>query len=45
MTSRQFHDAVLRAGPMPVELIRASLRGEKLSKDFITRWKFFDELR
>jgi Bacterial protein of unknown function (DUF885) len=44
MTNTQFHDAVLKLGIMPVEMVRASLRGEKLPKDFTARWKFYDEL-
>jgi len=43
MTNRQFHDAVLRLGPMPVEMVRASLLGTKLPKDFQPAWKFFDD--
>ena len=45
MTNRQFHDAVLHLGIMPVEMVRASLLQEKLPRDFTSRWKFFDELR
>ena len=44
MTDRQFHDAILRLGPMPVEMVRASLRGDKLPKDYGGQWKFYDEL-
>lgn len=44
MTNRQFHDAVLRLGMMPVEMVRTSLRQEKLPKNFTSQWKFFDEL-
>jgi uncharacterized protein (DUF885 family) len=43
MTNRQFHDAVLRLGPMPVEMVRASLLGTKLPKDFRPAWEFFGE--
>jgi len=43
MTNNQFHDAVLRLGPMPVEMVRASLLGTKLRKDFRPAWKFFDD--
>jgi uncharacterized protein (DUF885 family) len=44
MTNRQFHDAVLKLGIMPVEMVRASLRNEKLPENFTARWKFYDEL-
>ncbi len=42
MTDRQFHDAVLRLGPMPVAMIRASLLDDKLPKDFKPEWKFYE---
>jgi hypothetical protein len=42
MTERDFHDAVLRLGPIPVELIRASLVQSPLTADFTTRWRFDD---
>jgi hypothetical protein len=29
---------------MPVEMVRASLRNEKLPENFTARWKFYDEL-
>lgn len=40
MTNRQFHDAVLREGRIPVEMIRASLTKQKLSRDFVSNWRF-----
>ena len=45
MTNRQYHDAVLHAGSMPVELVRASLTHETLPRDYRTRWKFLEALR
>ena len=42
MTDRQFHDAVLTGGPMPVEMVRARLRGDALPRDHGTRWRFLD---
>jgi hypothetical protein len=42
MTNKEFHDRVLRANSMPVELIRASLKGEKLERGHVARWKFYD---
>jgi uncharacterized protein (DUF885 family) len=41
MTDRAFHDAVLRENSIPVEMIRASLTNQKLTKDFSTSWKFY----
>jgi hypothetical protein len=34
MTSREFLDAVMRLNSIPVEMIRATLREEKLSSDY-----------
>jgi hypothetical protein len=42
MTERAFHDAILQGGRMPVELVRARLRGDLLPKDFTTSWRFYD---
>ena len=44
MTNRQFHDAVLQLNSIPVEMIRASLQGEKLPKSFAAQWKFYAEV-
>lgn len=41
MTNRAFHDAVLRENSIPVEMIRASLTKQVLTKDFTTNWKFY----
>ncbi|GBD31209.1 MAG: X-Pro dipeptidyl-peptidase [Gemmatimonadales bacterium] len=40
MTNRQFHDAILRGGRMPVEMVRARLTGERLTRDYRSRWRF-----
>lgn len=40
MTERQFHDAILQGGPIPVELVRARLLGTKLPKGFRAEWRF-----
>src|SRR5271170_226133 len=44
MTNRQFHDAVLKENNIPVEMIRASLTRQNLSKDFRTQWKFYGDV-
>lgn len=41
MTDRQFHDAILQEGAMPIELLRADLEDLKLTPDFKTNWKFY----
>ena len=40
MTNRQYHDAVLQAGSMPVELVRASLTKQLVPAGFRTTWTF-----
>ncbi len=43
MTDRQFNDAVLAAGPMPIEMIRALLDPTvKLTRDYVANWRFAD---
>jgi hypothetical protein len=42
MANRQFHDAILLGGPMPVEMVRARLKGEKPPRDFKPQWRFAD---
>jgi len=41
MTNRQFNDAVLHENEMPVEMLRAILTHQKLTRDFKTSWKFY----
>jgi len=40
MTLKEFHDAVIRQNSIPVELLRAVLKEEKLPEDFETTWRF-----
>jgi hypothetical protein len=42
MTDREFHDAVLTGGHMPVELVRARLTKQRLARDHKASWKFAD---
>ena len=44
MTNRQFHDAILHQGPIPLEMVRAELEQLPLRKDFVAGWRFADEL-
>lgn len=44
MTNKQFHDAILKEGRIPVEMVRAILTNQKLSKDFKTNWRFYGGL-
>jgi uncharacterized protein (DUF885 family) len=41
MSDREFHDAILHEGQMPIEILRAILTKQKVGKDFQTSWKFY----
>ena len=41
MTDKQYHDAILHEGPIPVELVRAILTNGKLTKDYKANWRFY----
>ena len=40
MTNRQFHDAILRENAIPIEMIRASLTRQRLTRDHSPQWRF-----
>jgi uncharacterized protein (DUF885 family) len=44
MTNRAFHDAILKENRIPVEMIRASLTGQKLTRDYQPGWRFYGPL-
>ena len=41
MKNRDFHDAILMENRIPVEMVRAILTKQKLTKDYKTSWKFY----
>jgi uncharacterized protein (DUF885 family) len=41
MTLKQYHDAVLQSGELPIELLRARLKGERIGRQFTPRWRFY----
>ncbi|MCG3132828.1 MAG: hypothetical protein FLDDKLPJ_03694 [Phycisphaerae bacterium] len=43
MTHRQFHDAVLTLGPIPIELVRAGLTDVPLTRNYETCWRFMED--
>jgi uncharacterized protein (DUF885 family) len=45
MTNREFHDAVLKQNRIPVEMIKASLTDQRLTKDYTTTWKFYGSVK
>ena len=42
MTYKQYNDAVLKENLIPVELIRATLTHQPLTRDYTSKWKFYD---
>ena len=44
MTYKQFHDAIMQENSMPVDMIRAILTNQKLSRDYKPTWKFYEPL-
>lgn len=42
MTERQFHDAILIGGPMPVSVVRSRLLGIAPKVDLPAEWRFYD---
>jgi uncharacterized protein (DUF885 family) len=40
MKEKDFHDAILQSGPMPIEILRALLTNQTLTRDFKTKWRF-----
>jgi uncharacterized protein (DUF885 family) len=43
MTAREYHDAVLMGGVMPVEMVRARITGQPLTRDYQTQWRFYQD--
>lgn len=43
ITNRAFHDAVLKENRIPIEMVRASLTQQRLSKNFTSSWKFYGQ--
>lgn len=45
MTYKEFHDEIIKQNQMPIEMVRATLMKQKLSKDFKPNWKFYNFLK
>ena len=45
MTNKQFHDAIIENGSMPIEFVRLSLTKEKLTPDMSLDWKFYGDIK
>ena len=44
MTNKQYHDAILHEGQIPVEMVRTILTNQKLTKDYKPNWRFYQGL-
>lgn len=44
ITNKQYHDAVLQGGRIPVELVRARISGAPLTREYRAQWKFAGSL-
>ncbi|HEU0152352.1 MAG TPA: DUF885 family protein [Arenimonas sp.] len=42
MSERDFHDTILKGGPMPVAVVRARLLGEMAAGELPRDWRFYD---
>jgi len=42
MTNRAFNDALLKENRIPIEMLRAAITNQKLTRDFVTTWRFYD---
>ena len=42
MTEKQFHDRVLQANMMPIELLRALLKEQHITPEFKSSWRFYN---
>jgi uncharacterized protein (DUF885 family) len=42
MTNRQYNDALLKENRIPIEMLRAAITNQKLTRDFATGWRFYE---
>ena len=42
MTNRAYNDALLKENRIPIEMLRAAITNEKLTRDFVTNWRFYE---
>ena len=43
MTLKQYHDAILKENRMPIEMLRAILTNQPITRDFQTNWHFYNK--
>jgi uncharacterized protein (DUF885 family) len=44
MTNRAYNDALLKENRIPIEMLRAAITNQKLTRDFVTNWRFYGPL-
>jgi len=44
LTEREFHDTVLMQNSIPIEMVRAALTEQPLTRDYETSWKFYGDV-
>ncbi len=44
MTLKQFNDAFLREGEMPIEMMRAALENKPLTRNYIPSWQYYGDV-
>jgi uncharacterized protein (DUF885 family) len=44
MTNRAYNDALLKENRIPIEMLRAAITNQKLTRDFVTNWKFYEQI-
>ncbi|KAF8860685.1 putative X-Pro dipeptidyl-peptidase [Acephala macrosclerotiorum] len=44
MGEKEYHDKVMKANMMPIEMLRALIKEEKVDEDFKTSWRFYGDL-
>src|ERR1700752_4388281 len=42
MTNRAYNDALLKENRIPIVMLRAAITNQKLTRDFVTNWKFYN---
>ena len=42
MTYTEFHERVMKENLIPIEMVRATLTGQSLKRDFTTQWQFYN---
>ena len=43
MSNKDFHDSILQLNSIPIEMVRATLTEQDLSRRFTTKWKFYGD--